>query len=74
MDKMIAFIMQEAEEKAHEIRVKTEEEFNMEKSSLTQGGRRNLKTLYEKKEKQIRSQKKMFVVCKWCERHKLTLH
>jgi V-type H+-transporting ATPase subunit E len=59
MEKMVAFIQQEAEEKAHEILVKAEEEFNMEKSSLLQAGRRTIKNIYEKKEKQLETQKKI---------------
>jgi V-type H+-transporting ATPase subunit E len=59
LEKMVAFIQQEAEEKAHEILVKAEEEFNMEKSSLLQVGRRTIKTIYEKKEKQLEIQKKI---------------
>jgi V-type H+-transporting ATPase subunit E len=56
---MIAFIDQEAQEKAGEIEAKAEEEFNIEKSRLVQQQRVKIMEFYEKKEKQIELQRKM---------------
>uniref|UniRef100_A0A8D0MEG5 ATPase H+ transporting V1 subunit E1 n=1 Tax=Sus scrofa TaxID=9823 RepID=A0A8D0MEG5_PIG len=56
---MMAFIEQEANEKAEEIDVKAEEEFNIEKSRLVQTQRLEIMEYYEKKEKQIEQQKKI---------------
>uniref|UniRef100_A0A2K6L9J5 V-type proton ATPase subunit E n=1 Tax=Rhinopithecus bieti TaxID=61621 RepID=A0A2K6L9J5_RHIBE len=56
---MIAFIEQEANEKAEEIDAKAEEEFNIEKGRLVQTQRLKIMEYYEKKEKQIEQQKKI---------------
>ncbi|EPQ10712.1 V-type proton ATPase subunit E 1 [Myotis brandtii] len=56
---MMAFIEQEANEKAEEIDAKAEEEFNIEKGRLVQTQRLKIMEYYEKKEKQIEQQKKM---------------
>uniref|UniRef100_A0A8D1GI37 V-type proton ATPase subunit E 1 n=2 Tax=Sus scrofa TaxID=9823 RepID=A0A8D1GI37_PIG len=56
---MMAFIEQEANEKAEEIDVKAEEEFNIEKSRLVQTQRLEIMEYYEKKEKQIEQQKEI---------------
>ncbi|CAB3982632.1 V-type proton ATPase subunit E [Paramuricea clavata] len=56
---MMAFIEQEAKEKAEEIDAKAEEEFNIEKGRLVQQERLKIKTYYEKKEKQVALQKKI---------------
>ena len=58
---MIAFIDQEASEKAEEIDAKAEEEFNIEKGRLVQQQRVKIMEYYERKEKQIELQKKMYV-------------
>ncbi|EPQ09402.1 V-type proton ATPase subunit E 1 [Myotis brandtii] len=55
---MMAFIEQEANEKAEEIDAKAEEEFNIEKGRLVQTQRLKIMEYYEKKEKQIEQQKK----------------
>lgn len=62
---MMAFIEQEANEKAEEIDAKAEEEFNIEKGRLVQQQRLKIMEYYEKKEKQVELQKKMFVSFKW---------
>ncbi|XP_044773304.1 V-type proton ATPase subunit E 1-like isoform X2 [Neomonachus schauinslandi] len=56
---MMAFIGQEANEKAEEIDAKAEEEFNIEKGRLVQTQRLKIMEYYEKKEKQIEQQKKI---------------
>lgn len=56
---MMAFIEQEANEKAEEIDAKAEEEFNIEKGRLVQQQRLKIMEYYEKKEKQVKLQKKI---------------
>ncbi|CAL8355488.1 unnamed protein product [Lota lota] len=56
---MMAFIEQEANEKAEEIDAKAEEEFNIEKGRLVQTQRVKIMDFYEKKEKQIEQHKKI---------------
>jgi V-type H+-transporting ATPase subunit E len=56
---MMAFIEQEANEKAEEIDAKAEEEFNMEKGRLVQQQRTKIMEFYEKKEKQVELQRKI---------------
>jgi len=56
---MMAFIEQEANEKAEEIDAKAEEEFNMEKGRLVQQQRTKIMEYYEKKEKQVELQRKI---------------
>ncbi|PAA55719.1 hypothetical protein BOX15_Mlig015328g1, partial [Macrostomum lignano] len=56
---MMAFIEQEANEKKEEIDNKAEEEFNIEKSRITQQERVKIMDFYTKKEKQIELQKKI---------------
>ncbi len=58
---MMAFIEQEANEKAEEIDAKAEEEFNLEKGRLVQHQRLKIMEYYEKKEKSVELQKKMYV-------------
>jgi V-type H+-transporting ATPase subunit E len=56
---MMAFIEQEANEKAEEIDAKAEEEFNIEKGRLVQQQRIKIMEFYERKEKQVELQKKI---------------
>jgi len=56
---MMAFIDQEANEKAEEIDAKAEEEFNIEKGRLVQQQRMKIMEFYERKEKQVELQKKI---------------
>jgi len=56
---MMAFIEQEANEKAEEIDAKAEEEFNIEKGRLVQQQRLKIKEFFEKKEKNNELQKKI---------------
>eukprot|EP00285_Hemiselmis_virescens_P005825 CAMPEP_0173385504 /NCGR_PEP_ID=MMETSP1356-20130122/8105_1 /TAXON_ID=77927 ORGANISM="Hemiselmis virescens, Strain PCC157" /NCGR_SAMPLE_ID=MMETSP1356 /ASSEMBLY_ACC=CAM_ASM_000847 /LENGTH=230 /DNA_ID=CAMNT_0014341331 /DNA_START=109 /DNA_END=801 /DNA_ORIENTATION=+ len=50
---MVEFIKQEANEKAHEILIKAEEEFNIEKLRLVEQEKIKVKSEYESKHKQI---------------------
>ena len=56
---MMAFIEQEANEKAEEIDTKAEEEFNIEKSRIFQENKIKIMEFYEKKEKQVELQRRM---------------
>ena len=56
---MMAFIEQEANEKAEEIDAKAEEEFNIEKGRLVTEQRLKIMDFYEKKEKQVELQRRM---------------
>ena len=56
---MMAFIEQEANEKAEEIDAKAEEEFNIEKGRLVQTQRLKIMEHYDKKEKQVALKNKM---------------
>ena len=59
MKKMVAFIKQEAIEKAREIQVKADEEFNIEKAKLVRQETIALEAQYEKKVKQEEISRKM---------------
>ncbi|KAE8703181.1 V-type proton ATPase subunit E [Hibiscus syriacus] len=52
IQQMVRFIRQEAEEKANEIAVSAEEEFNIEKLQIVEAERRKIKQEYERKGKQ----------------------
>lgn len=56
---MMAFIEQEANEKAEEIDTKAEEEFNIEKSRLFQEQKIKIMDYFEKKEKQVELQRRI---------------
>lgn len=58
---MLAFIEQEAHEKADEIDSKAEEEFNLSKGSMVTEARQKINDEYEKREKQKELQRKMYV-------------
>ncbi|KAL1920887.1 uncharacterized protein VTP21DRAFT_11522 [Calcarisporiella thermophila] len=59
MKKMVAFIKQEALEKAREIKVKADEEFNIEKAKLVRQEAINIEAQYERKIKQTEVQKRI---------------
>ncbi|KAF7845198.1 V-type proton ATPase subunit E2 [Senna tora] len=59
IQQMIRFIRQEAEEKANEISVAAEEEFNIEKLQLLEAEKKKIKQEYERKAKQIDVRKKI---------------
>ncbi|CAM0881958.1 unnamed protein product [Alopecurus aequalis] len=56
---MVRFIHQEAEEKAGEISVSAEEEFNIEKLQLVEAEKKKIRLEYERKEKQVDVRKKI---------------
>lgn len=62
IQQMVRFIRQEAEEKANEISVSAEEEFNIEKLQLFEAEKKKIKQEYERKEKQVEVRKKMYVL------------
>lgn len=56
---MVAFIHQEATEKAKEIKLKANEEFNIEKLRMVEAEKQKIRNEYERKEKQIEVQKRI---------------
>lgn len=56
---MVRFIRQEAEEKANEISVSAEEEFNIEKLQIVEAEKKKIRQEYERKEKQVDVRKKI---------------
>ncbi|KAE8098987.1 hypothetical protein FH972_017006 [Carpinus fangiana] len=59
IQQMVRFIRQEAEEKANEISVSAEEEFNIEKLQLVEAERKKLRQEFERKSKQVEIRKKI---------------
>ncbi|KAL2347994.1 hypothetical protein Fmac_001994 [Flemingia macrophylla] len=59
IQQMVRFIRQEAEEKANEISVSAEEEFNIEKLQLVEADKKKIRQEYERKEKQVEVRKKI---------------
>ena len=59
---MINFIESEATEKAREIEVQANEEFAIEKQNLVEAAKKKIREEYEKKEKDVEVEKKMYVV------------
>nr|KYP68269.1 V-type proton ATPase subunit E2 [Cajanus cajan] len=59
IQQMIRFIRQEAEEKANEISVAAEEEFNIEKLQLLEAEKRKIRQEYDRKAKQIDVRRKI---------------
>ncbi|OVA01897.1 ATPase [Macleaya cordata] len=59
IQQMVMFIRQEAEEKANEISVSAEEEFNIEKLQLVEAEKKKIRQEYERKEKQVEVRKKI---------------
>ncbi|EGG02548.1 uncharacterized protein MELLADRAFT_44839 [Melampsora larici-populina 98AG31] len=59
MKKLVAFIKQEALEKAREIKVKADEEFSIEKAKIVRLESAGIDTTYEKKRKQVEIQKRI---------------
>ena len=56
---MVQFIHQEAKEKAAEIKLKTDEEFNIEKLRMVEAEKTKIRAEYERKEKQVEVQRRM---------------
>jgi len=61
LKKMVAFIRQEATEKAHEIQVKADEEFAIEKARIVHQAAGDIETSYDKKKKHVEVEQKMCV-------------
>ncbi|KAF9977628.1 V-ATPase V1 sector subunit E [Actinomortierella ambigua] len=59
MNKMVAFIRQEAHEKAREIKVKADEEFNIEKAKLVRQEAISIDAAFERKVKQADVQRRI---------------
>ncbi|KAG1678157.1 hypothetical protein FOA52_016094 [Chlamydomonas sp. UWO 241] len=59
IEQMVKFIRQEAEEKANEIRVSAEEEFNLEKLQLVEQEKAKIRREYERREGQVDVKKKI---------------
>eukprot|EP00199_Chlamydomonas_sp_CCMP681_P005904 CAMPEP_0119102726 /NCGR_PEP_ID=MMETSP1180-20130426/1364_1 /TAXON_ID=3052 ORGANISM="Chlamydomonas cf sp, Strain CCMP681" /NCGR_SAMPLE_ID=MMETSP1180 /ASSEMBLY_ACC=CAM_ASM_000741 /LENGTH=227 /DNA_ID=CAMNT_0007087055 /DNA_START=121 /DNA_END=804 /DNA_ORIENTATION=- len=59
LDAMVKFIKQEAEEKANEIKVSAEEEFNLEKLQLLEQEKSKIRKDYERREAQVEVKKKI---------------
>ncbi|KAF9348541.1 V-ATPase V1 sector subunit E [Mortierella sp. NVP85] len=59
LDKMISFIGQEAREKAREIKVKADEEFNIEKAKLVRQEAINVEAAFQRKVKQADVQRRI---------------
>lgn len=59
IEQMVKFIRQEAEEKAHEIKVSAEEEFNLEKLQLVEQEKAKIRKEYERREGQADVKKKI---------------
>ncbi|CAN6443857.1 unnamed protein product [Victoria cruziana] len=59
IQQMVRFIRQEADEKASEISISAEEEFNIEKLQLVEAEKRKIRQEYERKEKQVDVRKKI---------------
>lgn len=57
IQQMVMFIRQEAEEKASEIRVSAEEDFNIEKLQMVEAEKQRIRKEYERKESQVEVQR-----------------
>ena len=56
---MVQFIHQEAREKASEIKLKADEEFNIEKLRMVESEKQKIRATFEAKEKQVEVTKRM---------------
>jgi len=59
INQMVQFINQEAKEKAAEIKMKTDEEFNIEKLRMVEAEKQKIRAEYERKEKQVEVEKRI---------------
>ena len=62
---MVQFIHQEAKEKAAEIKLKGDEEYNIEKLRMVETEKQKVRQEYERKEKQVEVQKRMYAAPLW---------
>lgn len=72
MKKMVTFIMQEASEKAKEIRIKADEEFNIEKAKLVRQETTSIEANFEKRLSQAEVKRKMYIKDKSIDKFNLT--
>jgi V-type H+-transporting ATPase subunit E len=56
---MVNFIHKEAQEKAQEIRIKAEEEYNIEKTTIVQEQKKKINAEFEEKMKKVETSRKM---------------
>jgi V-type H+-transporting ATPase subunit E len=56
---MVNFIMQEAQEKASELRIKTDHDFNLEKQQLVHNGKLKIQEEYAQKQKDLEIQQRV---------------
>jgi V-type H+-transporting ATPase subunit E len=61
IQQMIMFIQSEAREKANEINQQADEEASIEKLNLIESAKKKIRAEYEKKERQVEVDKKMYV-------------
>lgn len=61
MKKMVTFIMQEASEKSKEIRIKADEEFNIEKAKLVLQETTSIEANFSKRLGQAEVKRKMYI-------------
>jgi len=59
INQMVQFIHQEAKEKAAEIKLKTDEEFQIEKLRMLEAEKTKIRAEYERKEKQVEVQRRI---------------
>jgi V-type H+-transporting ATPase subunit E len=59
INQMVQFIHQEAKEKAAEIKLKADEEFNIEKLRMCEAEKQKIRAEYERKEKHVEVQKRI---------------
>jgi V-type H+-transporting ATPase subunit E len=59
ISQMVEFIKQEAKEKADEIRVKADEEFNIQRLEFLEAAKLSIREEFRQKEADIQTQKKM---------------
>ncbi|KAI4370123.1 hypothetical protein MLD38_018504 [Melastoma candidum] len=59
IQQMVRFIHQEADEKANEISLSAEEEFNVEKLQLVEAEKKKIRQEYARKEKQVEIRRKI---------------
>jgi len=59
INQMVQFIHQEAKEKAAEIKLKTDEEFQIEKLRMVEAEKTKIRAEYERKEKQVEVQRRI---------------
>ncbi len=59
---MVNFIMQEANEKVNEIKIKTDHDFNLEKQQLIHNVKLKVQEEYSRKQKELEIQERVYVL------------